>query len=56
MTGNGHYTSQNFDTTNSGAGPYHWIAHYSGDANNNAVSGACFDNGENTTVEKATPN
>ena len=55
VTGNGPYTSQSFDTTNSGAGPYHWIAHYSGDANNNAVSGACFDNGENTTVEKANP-
>ena len=45
MTGNGPYTSQSFDTTNSHAGPYHWIAHYSGDATT-TVSGACFDNGE----------
>jgi hypothetical protein len=55
VTANGTFTSQNFDTTNSGAGAYHWIAHYSGDANNKAADGACLANGENTTVEKATP-
>ena len=55
VTANGNYTSQSFDTTATGAGAYHWIAHYSGDANNKAVDGACLDTGENTTVEKASP-
>jgi uncharacterized repeat protein (TIGR01451 family) len=37
------------------AGTYHWIASYSGDANNNPVSGACGDAGENDTVNKLSP-
>ena len=55
VTENGEYTSEDFDTTASGAGTYHWIAHFSGDANNEAVSGQCSDENEETTVEKKTP-
>jgi hypothetical protein len=55
VTANGNYTSQSFNTTSSGAGSYHWVAHYSGDANNKAVDGTCLANGENTTVIKITP-
>ena len=36
-------------------GTYHVIASYSGDANYNAVAGACNDPGENVVVNKATP-
>ena len=36
-------------------GTYHWIASYSGDANNIAVSGACNDPGENSVVNNPTP-
>src|SRR2546428_10053478 len=34
---------------------YRWIASYSGDPNNNAVSTSCGDAGETSTVNKATP-
>ncbi len=51
----GEYTSEEFDTTSSGAGTYHWIAHFSGDANNKPVDGECLEEDENTEVEKATP-
>jgi uncharacterized repeat protein (TIGR01451 family) len=36
-------------------GDYHWIASYSGDANNNPVSGACGDEGETTTISQFAP-
>src|SRR4029078_7710226 len=52
---NGEYTSDEFDTTASGAGTYHWSAHFNGDDNNNAVSGKCDDENETTVVEKASP-
>ena len=55
--GNGQYTSENFDTgsASGGAGTYHWIAHFSGDANNKAVDGECDDENETTVVEEASP-
>ena len=37
------------------AGNYYWIASYSGDANNNAVAGACGATGETSTVTPAAP-
>jgi hypothetical protein len=37
------------------AGKYRWIASYSGDAQNEAVSGACGEPGETTTVAKVSP-
>ena len=52
---NGDYTSEEFDTTSSGAGAYHWIAHFTGDANNNKADGKCLDTDENTEVKKASP-
>ena len=55
VAANGTFHSPTVDTTTTGAGSYHWIAHYSGDANNNAANGACLDTNENTTVNKATP-
>ncbi len=36
-------------------GQYRWIASYSGDANNNPVSGACNDSNEITVVTPAAP-
>jgi uncharacterized protein YkwD len=51
--GAGSATSSAF--TPMAAGTYRWVASYSGDANNNAVSGACNDVGESTVVAKATP-
>jgi hypothetical protein len=55
VTANGNYTSESFNTASSGAGTYHWIAHFSGDANNKAVSGLCSDEGETSTVNKISP-
>jgi hypothetical protein len=55
VTANDQYTSENFDTSATGAGAYHWIAHFSGDANNEPVDGQCLANNENTTVNKAGP-
>jgi uncharacterized repeat protein (TIGR01451 family) len=37
------------------AGTYQWIASYSGDADNEPVSGACGDDGETSTVAQAQP-
>ena len=53
--GNGPYTSEEFDTTATGAGEYHWIARFTGDANNNAAAGECLEEGENSEVEEASP-
>jgi hypothetical protein len=53
VSGTGSYSSGNYPT--SAVGTYRWIAHYSGDANNNAVDGHCNDPGESSTVNKATP-
>ena len=50
--GNGDYGSGSFSP--SSAGTYRWIASYSGDAENAAVSGACNDQDENVVV--TTPN
>jgi hypothetical protein len=38
-----------------GPGIFRWIASYSGDANNNAVSGACAEVAETVSVVKASP-
>src|SRR6266480_1715892 len=53
VSGANDYTSGDFTT--SAVGTYRWIAHYSGDANNNAVDTKCNDANESSTVEKATP-
>ncbi len=50
VTGNGAYVTPAYTTT--AAGTYRWIASYSGDANNNPVSGACNDAGESVVVDK----
>jgi WD40-like Beta Propeller Repeat len=47
----GSATSANFVTTQ--AGTHHWIATYSGDANNESTLGVCTD--EPVTVSKSTP-
>lgn len=36
-------------------GSYRWIAAYSGDANNNPVTGVCGDTGETSTINRAQP-
>jgi uncharacterized repeat protein (TIGR01451 family) len=41
--------------TTSQVGTYRWIATYNGDANNNAVSGACNDSGETVVVNPTSP-
>jgi uncharacterized repeat protein (TIGR01451 family) len=48
VSGANDYTSGDFAT--SAVGTYRWIAHYSGDANNNAVDTACNDANENVQV------
>ncbi|MCI0345696.1 MAG: DUF11 domain-containing protein, partial [Chloroflexi bacterium] len=53
VSGNGVYGPVSFTPT--AVGTYRWIAGYSGDANNNPVSGACNDAGENDTVNKTNP-
>jgi len=53
VSGAGDYISANY--TAAVAGDYRWIAHYSGDTNNNGVSTACNDVNETSTVNKATP-
>ena len=55
VNANGDYTSANFNTTASGAGEYHWIAHFSGDANNKAVDGNCLDTGREHDGRKGDP-
>ncbi|MEW5991912.1 MAG: hypothetical protein AB1736_11285 [Chloroflexota bacterium] len=54
VSGNGDYVSDPPFVT-SAAGTYRWIASYSGDANNNPVSGACNDANENVIVTKDSP-
>jgi hypothetical protein len=53
VSGPGNYNSGNF--TPATAGKYYWVASYSGDVNNLGASGACGDQGEMTTIGKATP-
>ncbi len=40
-------------SSTTGAGVYHWIASYSGDADNNPVTGSCGDAGQSVTVSSA---
>ncbi|GAB3059501.1 hypothetical protein GCM10027053_21730 [Intrasporangium mesophilum] len=51
VSGNGAYTSKDYKPT--AVGTYYWIASYSGDANNDPISGHCGDNNESSTVNKA---
>ena len=51
VSGNGDYASDPF--TPEAVGNYYWIAAYSGDTNNKAVSGTCGDPNESSTVNKA---
>ena len=51
--GAGNYTSGPF--TPMAPGTYHWIAAYSGDANNAPATTACGDAGETSTIAQATP-
>ena len=53
VSGNGDYTSA--AVTVNAAGSYFWIASYSGDANNDPVSGTCGDAGETSVVSPASP-
>ncbi|MEA2369700.1 MAG: hypothetical protein QOH12_94, partial [Solirubrobacteraceae bacterium] len=53
VTGNGTYPSGPFTTT--GAGTYNFVAVYSGDVNNAAVTSACGAPGESVTTAKAPP-
>jgi hypothetical protein len=53
VSGNATYSSGNFTPT--APGTYRWIASYSGDTANNAVSGACNDANESVVVTKANP-
>src|SRR5438132_114840 len=50
VTGNGTYPSSAVTVTQ--AGRYRWIASYSGDPNNNAVSTSCGDAGETRSEER----
>jgi LPXTG-site transpeptidase (sortase) family protein len=51
VTGVGNYSSGAFMATSTGN--YRWIAHYSGDADNNPVSTSCYDPDETSTVNPA---
>ena len=53
VNGNGNYTSDPFTT--SVAGTYRFIAAYSGDANNSAVTSGCNDANESVLVTPAAP-
>ena len=53
VNGAGDYTSAPYTTT--AAGSYRWRAFYSGDGHNPAVSTACGDAGETSTINKVTP-
>ncbi len=53
VTGNGDYTSGAYTTT--AAGTIYWVASYSGDGNNEVVSGSCGDANEASVVTKDTP-
>jgi predicted outer membrane repeat protein len=48
VSGNGTYGPVSFSPT--AVGTYYWVASYSGDGNNNPVSGTCGDAGETSTV------
>jgi LPXTG-site transpeptidase (sortase) family protein len=48
VTGAGFYTSHTYPTTD--VGVYRWIAHYSGDANNNKLDTTCIDANETSMV------
>ena len=48
VNGNGTYGPVSFSPAATGS--YYWIASYSGDTNNSAVSGACGDTNETSTV------
>jgi archaellin len=52
VSGNGEYQSE-FTPTE--AGTYQWVVEYSGDANNEAAESPCEEEGETSTVAKATP-
>ncbi|MDH5505028.1 MAG: hypothetical protein OEY98_13515, partial [Acidimicrobiia bacterium] len=54
VDGNGNYTTDPTYLTTA-AGTYYWIASYSGDANNDSVTGECQDEGETSVVNPATP-
>ena len=53
IASNGTATSGTFAAP--AAGTFHWIASYSGDANNVGVSGTCGDTGETTTISQFAP-
>jgi hypothetical protein len=53
VNGDGSYQSQPF--TPLAPGTYNWIASYSGDGNNPAVTGACGDANESSVVNAPTP-
>ena len=53
VAGNGNYVSNAFVANV--VGTYRWIASYSGDANNNAVAGACNDANESVVVTADSP-
>ena len=53
VTGNGRYASGTVTTT--AAGTYYWVASYSGDANNTAVTSPCNSATESSKVNKASP-
>jgi hypothetical protein len=54
VSGNGTYASTPSFTPTT-AGTWRWRASYSGDANNNAVTGPCNDAGENVSISALTP-
>src|SRR4029077_885409 len=53
VAGDGSYPSDPFSPTLAGA--YSWVASYSGDASNNAISTACNDANETSTVTRFSP-
>jgi hypothetical protein len=52
-SGAGNYQSAPFTPTDPGT--YRWVAHYSGDTNNDPAATSCNDSGEASVVAKATP-
>ena len=50
---NGTATSGDYTVTEQGT--FHWVAAYSGDANNDPATGACGDQGETTIVNQFSP-
>ena len=53
VNGNNTYGPVSAEVTK--AGTYYWIASYSGDANNNSVSGTCGEATEVSSVDKSSP-